>query len=109
MPGPIRGQVYSRQRWHLLLLVYRYTWQERVRVATTATRPMLSRGGRGVKILLVDDEPDALDRFAAGMVCTIEPGAYVEGVGGVLLEDDVVVTADGCEVLTDVPRDLLLV
>ena len=48
-------------------------------------------------------------QLEAGMVCTIEPGAYVEGLGGARMEDDVLVTAGGCEVLTDVPRDLLVV
>ncbi|MEO6222503.1 MAG: Xaa-Pro peptidase family protein [Vicinamibacterales bacterium] len=44
-----------------------------------------------------------------GMVCTIEPGAYVPGVGGVRLEDDVLVTDTGAELLTPGPRDLLTV
>ena len=57
--------------------------------------------------------PDAafeseVDIIAEGMVFTIEPGAYVPGWGGVRLEDDVLVTADGCEVLTDVPRELMV-
>jgi Xaa-Pro aminopeptidase len=42
----------------------------------------------------------------AGMVVTIEPGIYLQSWGGVRIEDDVLVTPDGCEVLTHVPKDL---
>jgi len=47
------------------------------------------------------------DRLQAGNVITIEPGVYVEGVGGIRIEDDVVVCATGNEVLTRVRRDLI--
>jgi Xaa-Pro aminopeptidase len=49
------------------------------------------------------------DRLAAGMVCTVEPGIYLEGLAGVRIEDTVLVTATGGERLTRSPKELQII
>lgn len=51
-------------------------------------------------------KPGAELLLQAGMVVTIEPGIYLPGEFGIRIEDDILVTPDGAEVLTSVPRDL---
>ncbi len=43
-----------------------------------------------------------------GMVFTVEPGIYLPNVGGVRIEDMLLITHDGCEVLTGLPKNLTL-
>ena len=42
------------------------------------------------------------------MLITIEPGIYIEGFGGVRIEDDVVVKKNGCEILTKSSKSLII-
>lgn len=44
------------------------------------------------------------DQLEEGMVITVEPGIYIPGEGGVRIEDLVLVTSTGCEVLTDADK-----
>ena len=56
----------------------------------------MPRLGRGEETLL-----------EAGMVVTVEPGVYVERLGGIRIEDEVLVTSQGAEVLTSASREFL--
>ena len=53
--------------------------------------------------------PLSRDRVEPGMVFTVEPGVYIPGWGGVRIEDDIVVEATGCRVLTKADRNLNVV
>jgi Xaa-Pro aminopeptidase len=44
--------------------------------------------------------------LAVGQVLTVEPGVYRGALGGVRVEDCVLVTPDGCRPLTNTPKDL---
>ena len=46
------------------------------------------------------------DTLKAGMVVTVEPGLYYLDAGGMRIEDMVVVTKEGCQVLTEAPKAL---
>jgi Xaa-Pro aminopeptidase len=49
------------------------------------------------------------NKLQAGMAITIEPGVYLEGFGGIRIEDTVVVTENGCEILTPTGKELRLI
>ena len=68
-------------------------------------------GGHGVG-LEIHEYPNMNMRnespLPAGAVCSAEPGIYLPGKFGVRIEDVAVLTADGCENLTKLPKELLI-
>ena len=92
------------------------------RDADAAARAVIVEAGYGEKFghglghglgLLVHEAPylrsEWEEELAAGNVVTVEPGIYLSGVAGVRIEDLVIVTDDGCEVLTSFPKELVTV
>ncbi|MGG0665796.1 Xaa-Pro peptidase family protein [Viridibacillus arvi] len=48
------------------------------------------------------------DALQEGMVLTVEPGIYLPNIGGVRIEDDVLIKEDGIEILTSSPKELII-
>lgn len=68
--------------------------------------------GHGIGVLIHDElgvHPSSEIILEENMVFTIEPGIYVPGLGGVRIEDDILVTESGCEVLTKSNKKLTII
>lgn len=52
--------------------------------------------------------PSSSNVIEPGQIWTIEPGVYIEGFGGVRIEDDVLITETGIEILTHSPKQLMI-
>lgn len=66
--------------------------------------------GHGVGIIVHEYPalaPKSVEVLSEGMVVTIEPGIYIPNLGGVRIEDDVLITKDGCERLTKSTKELI--
>jgi Xaa-Pro aminopeptidase len=91
------------------------------RQVDAAARKVIARAGYGERFghglghglgLEVHEHPSisprSTGRLEPGMIFTVEPGIYLPGRFGIRLEDDVLVTEAGCEVLSSLPHDARL-
>jgi Xaa-Pro aminopeptidase len=118
-PGRVR-------RWYQAVLEAQAAARSAVRVGVTAgevdaaARNLLQRKGlgryfvhstgHGIGLEIHEDPKLARGQkglLEPGNVITLEPGVYIEGVGGIRIEDDILVTPRGAEVLTTAPREFL--
>ncbi len=58
----------------------------------------------GPRVSQANDSP-----LEVGACITIEPGIYISGLGGVRIEDDVILTEDGCIILNEFPKELITI
>ncbi len=68
--------------------------------------------GHGLGILVHEYPsvaPGANEKLKEGMVITIEPGIYISKLGGVRIEEDILITDHGCKKLTKSTRDLIII
>ncbi|WP_099159234.1 M24 family metallopeptidase [Virgibacillus ndiopensis] len=69
-------------------------------------------GGHGIGLDIHEDpyfSKNSKQTLAPGMVVTIEPGIYIPELGGVRIEDDVLIKSDGIEILTHSPKNLIMI
>ena len=70
------------------------------------------RTGHGIGLLAHEDpyiSMNNLDVLKKGMIFTIEPGIYLPGIGGIRIEDDILVEVAGCKTITNLKREVIII